>query len=231
MTKKIDGPFIPPKSGGKAEYLVVILHGYGDSGAGIMGLGYEWLPGLPDSTAFIAPNAIDSCEAWNQGYQWFPIRAAEGISTKAFDRRELIAPAHTALDAYLDEQLQKWGVDESRMVVTGFSQGAMMAMYTMPRRKKACAGVIGYSGMLVDAGGLTTDSIVKMPLLAIHGAADDVVPPSCLSEVQTGFDAAGFDIETVLRPGLVHSIDQFGLTRGMEFIGEQFEKARKNVAA
>lgn len=226
--QKLDGPFIPPKSGRKAEYLVVILHGYGDSGGGIIGIGYEWINSLPDTTAFVAPNAVGICEAFPSGYQWFPIRAAEGISTKAFDRKELIATPHAALDAYIDEQLERWGVDDSKMAVAGFSQGAMMAMYTAPRRKKPCAGVIGYSGMLVDAAGLKAPDISVMPVLAIHGLMDDVVPPSCLEEVDRGFKAAGFDVETVMRPSLPHSIDQFGITRGVDFIREGFDKARKN---
>lgn len=223
--QKLDGPFIAPQSG-KARQLVVILHGYGDSGQGILGLGHEWMSDLPDA-AFVAPNGVAPCEAFAGGYQWFSIRAAEAITTRALDRKELIAPPTEALHAYIDAQLQKWGVDETHMVVVGFSQGAMMAMYAMPRRSKPCAGVIAYSGLLSDPAGLKAESISKMPVLAIHGALDDVVIPSCLDEVETGFADAGFDVETVLRPSLAHSIDQFGLIRGLQFMQEQFEKADK----
>jgi hypothetical protein len=31
-------------------------------------------------------------------------------------------------------------------------------------------------------------------------------------------------VETVMRPGLAHGIDQFGLVRGVEFVKEAFEK-------
>jgi len=92
-----------------------------------------------------------------------------------------------------------------------------MAMYAMPRRKKACAGVIGYSGMLLDAAGLQAHGIVKPPILAIHGDADDVVPPSSLRDIQSGFSAAAFNVETILRSGLSHGIDPFGLSRGLQF--------------
>lgn len=223
MMQRLDGPFIAPQSG-KAKQLVVILHGYGDSGEGILGLGHEWMSDMPDA-AFVAPNGVAPCEAFAGGYQWFSIRAAEAITTRALDRKELIQPPTDALNAYIDGQLAKWGVDDAHMAVAGFSQGAMMAMYAMPRRKKPCAGVIGYSGLLADPAGLTASGISKMPVLAIHGAMDDVVIPSCLDEVEAGFSAAGFDVETVSRPGLGHSIDQFGLIRGLQFMQEQFEKA------
>jgi phospholipase/carboxylesterase len=85
--------------------------------------------------------------------------------------------------------------------------------------------VIGYSGMLVDATGLKASGIQKMPILAIHGDSDTVVPPVCLDGVQQGFEAAGFDVETVMRPHLGHGIDQFGLMRGLDFARESLEKA------
>ncbi len=128
------------------------------------------------------------------------------------------------LHAYIDAQLKQWGVDENRLAVVGFSQGAMMAMYAMPRRKKPCAAVVGYSGMLLDATGLIAPDIVKPPILAIHGDMDDVVSPTSLEDIQSGFSAARFNVETVMRPGLGHGIDPFGLTRGVQFIKEAFEK-------
>jgi len=226
MTKMIDGPFIAPKSG-PAKNLVVFLHGYGSNGDDLISIGQEWAPYLPD-TAFVSPNAPEVCEIWSQGYQWFSIRA---IDPNAFEREKQAEKAMPALNAFLDAQLAKWGVAESHLLVAGFSQGAMMAMYTMPRRQKPCAGVIGYSGMLIEAEALKRPEMVKIPVLAIHGDRDEVVPPASLEAIERGFSAAGYDVETVLRPGLGHGIDGFGLTRGLDFVKECFEKAENNAAA
>ena len=217
--KKLDGSHIAPRSG-KAKQMVIFLHGYGANGDDLLSIGEEWARELPDAV-FIAPNAPDVCEASPMGYQWFSIREIDG---KAFERDKLVEKVAPVLNAYIDEQLQKWGVPESQLAVVGFSQGAMMAMYTMPRRKTACAGVIGYSGILLDGAGLKASGIVKMPVLAIHGDVDTIVPPKYLAIVQNDFSAAGFDVETIMRPGLGHGIDQFGLIRGVEFIKEAFEK-------
>lgn len=220
--QKLDGPFIAPKSG-KAKQLVIFLHGYGANGNDLISIGEEWAADLPDA-AFVSPNAPEVCEAWSAGYQWFPIRA---ISPEAMERDKYASIVAPVLSHYIDQQLTKWGVEDSGLGVAGFSQGAMMAMYTMPRRKKPCAAVIGYSGMLLDAQGLKGPDIVKMPVLAIHGDADEIVPPDNLARIDSGFSAAGFEIETAMRPALGHGIDHFGLTRGLQFVQEGFEKAGK----
>ena len=217
--KKLEGSYIAPRTG-TAKQMVIFLHGYGANGEDLLNIGEECGDALPDAV-FLAPNAPDACEGNPMGYQWFSIREVDG---KAFERDKLVETVTPVLNAYIDEQLQKWDVPESQLAVVGFSQGAMMAMYTMPRRKKPCAAVIGYSGILLDAAGLSAPGIVKMPVLAIHGDADTIVPPKYLEGVQSAFSAAGFDVETVMRPGLAHGIDQFGLIRGVEFIKEAFEK-------
>ena len=219
----LNGPFLAPRSG-KAKQLVIFLHGYGANGDDLLSIGDEWAGELPDA-AFVSPNAPDVCEMSPMGFQWFTIRALSGsIDKAALDRKDLIARPAAALNEFIDAQLKKWGVDESSLAVVGFSQGALMAMYTTPRRKKPCAGIIGYSGLLADAAGLKAPGIVKMPVLAIHGDADGVVPPAFLDDVRKGFEEAGFDIETVMRPRLGHGIDEFGLTRGLSFLQEVFEK-------
>lgn len=215
--QKIDGNFIAPQSG-KARQLVIFLHGYGANGDDLLSIGHEWAQGLPDA-AFAAPNAPEVCEAYAAGYQWFSIRA---LDPAAFERDKSAANVAPVLNAYIDEQLEKWGVSPENLAVVGFSQGAMMAMYAMPRRDKPCGAVIGYSGMLLDAEGLKAPGVVKMPVLAIHGSADEVVPPASLGKVEEGFAAAGFQVETILRPGLGHGIDHFGAMRGLQFIQESF---------
>ncbi len=41
----IDGPRIPPASGGAPKSLVVFLHGYGADGNDLIGLGQQWARG------------------------------------------------------------------------------------------------------------------------------------------------------------------------------------------
>lgn len=212
---KMQTNVIEPISG-RVENMVLFLHGYGANKDDLISIGYDWAPALPN-TVFLSPDAPEPCDQMPIGRQWFSLRA---IDRDTLERERQIESVVPTLNAYIDFQLQQWGIAESRLVVVGFSQGAMMAMYTMPRRKHACAGVIGYSGMLIDGAGLQNQNTARMPILAIHGEADDVVRPENLQEVWEGFSAAGFEVETILRPGLGHGIDHFGLSRGAEFARE-----------
>ncbi len=212
---------IEPASG-KAKNMVIFLHGYGSNKDDLISIGMEWAPDMPD-TVFLSPNAPSSCDMMPMnGYQWFAIRAS--VDVKTFEREQEAQSVAPILDEYIDAQLEKWGVDESNLVIVGFSQGTMMAMYTMPRRKKPCAAIVGYSGMLLDAAGLKNEGVVKMPVLAIHGAADDVVPPMNLAKVEEGFTDAGFNIETIMREGVMHGIDMFSMKRGLSFIKDTLEE-------
>ena len=110
--KKLDGAHIAPRSG-KAKQMVIFLHGYGANGDDLLNIGEEWAAELPDAV-FIAPNAPDICEASPMGYQWFSIREIDG---KSFERDRLVETVAPVLSAYIDEQLQKWGVPESQLAV------------------------------------------------------------------------------------------------------------------
>lgn len=207
---------IKPKSG-NAKNMVIFLHGYGSNKDDLISIGYEWQEFLPD-TVFISPNAPEVCDQFSIGYQWFSLRSIDAGAM------EEIHGAVPKLNNYIDNQLAEWNMEEKNLVVVGFSQGGMMTCYTMPRRKNPCAGIISYSGLLVDPEGLKEEGIVKIPVLAMHGEDDDVVPPFNLNEIEKGFSAAGFEIETAMRPNLGHGIDYFGLKRGLTFVQECFNR-------
>lgn len=208
---------IEPKSG-NVKNMVLFLHGYGSNKDDLISIGREWQDALPD-TIFISPNAPERCEQmmFGESYQWYGLRSTD---VKDIEDDGLVAKAFETLNSYIDAKLAEYGLGEENLAVVGFSQGAMMTTYTMPRRSKACAGIIAYSGFPVGGDDLKNGSVVKMPILALHGEADDVVPPFNLDMTQKLFDEAGFEIETIMRPGVAHGIDMFGLTRGMEFVKE-----------
>lgn len=205
----LDGPSLPPASGGKARQIVMLLHGYGSDGADLLSLAPRWRAALPDAL-FLAPNAPERCPYG--GYQWWNLGS---LSLPAIVAG--VARAAPALNMFIDGQLEAHKLAEDKLLLVGFSQGTMMALHVGPRRERQVAGIAAYSGALADAGGLARDALSKPPILLIHGAADSVVPAIAFHHAQVELKRLGFDVESELRPGLDHSVDDFGLTLGERF--------------
>ena len=122
------------------------------------------------------------------------------------------------LDDYIDAMLEHLSLTEDRLVLVGFSQGTMMALHVGPRRGRQLAGIIGYSGMLVDEASLADELRTKPPVLLVHGADDPVLPVAALHDAERGLAALGFDVSAHVSPRLGHSIDEAGLRLGAQFL-------------
>ncbi len=138
----IDGPRLPARHGA-AKQLVVFLHGYGADGNDLIGIGRQWSQLLPDA-AFASPHAPEPCGMSPMGRQWFALTFRDPE-----ERWRGVNQARPALDAFLDAELQRHGLDDSRLALVGFSQGTMMALHAGLRRRAAPAAIVGYSGVLV----------------------------------------------------------------------------------
>lgn len=201
---------------GKADALVVFLHGYGADGADLLGLADVLGPHLPGA-AFAAPDAPEACRG-GYGRQWFPIPWLDGSSEAAAAAG--LAAASDDLNAYLDQQLAAHSLSADRLCLIGFSQGAMMAMHVAPRRAQAMAGVVAISGRLLEAERLD-EVTCKPPILLIHGDADEVVPFGNMAYAGQMLTKAGFDTFGHVMTGTGHGIAPDGLQAALGFLAER----------
>lgn len=206
-----------PAASGTADSLVVLLHGYGADGNDLIGLAEPLAPYLPN-TRFLAPNAPERCPGNPAGYQWFPIPWLDGtpeaVAAAAAER------AFSLLDRWLDE-VAGAGVLPSRTVLVGFSQGTMMALHVGLRRREPLAGIVGFSGRLLEPGRLAAEKGAAPPVLLVHGDADPVVPFESLAEAADALAAAGVETFTHVSRGVGHGIAPDGLGLALRFIRER----------
>lgn len=212
----LSGPSVEPASGGPAAQLVILLHGVGVDGSDLIELAPFFATILPDA-AFVAPDAPQPFDMAPFGRQWFSLsdRSLPAISAGVRETAPI-------LDAFIDRQIEQWGVQPADVALVGFSQGTMMALHIALRRPRSFAAVVGFSGALVDAESLPGEITARPRTLLIHGDADEVVNPSCLVQAEAALASVGVPVITELRPGLGHGIDGPGAQMALGFLGQVF---------
>ena len=212
----IDGPRLPPASGGPATSLVVFLHGYGADGRDLIEIGRQWAAVLP-STAFVSPHAPEPCAEAPAGRQWFPLSMRDPAEFWRGATR-----AAPVLHSFLDAELERHGLGADRLALVGFSQGTMMALHVGPRRDARLAGIVGYSGLIAGPDRLASEARTLPPVLLVHGDQDPLIPVIALHQATGALGAAGADVEWHVRPGLAHGIDMEALELGGVFLRRIF---------
>jgi len=218
MTRVLNAERKGPISG-DTRSIVVFLHGYGANGADLLGLADPLGEHLPD-TLFVAPDAPERCAGSPMGYQWFPVPWIDNSSEEEAERGMQAAVAD--LNAFLDALMVDEDVLPEQVVLFGFSQGTMMSLHVAPRREDAVAGIVAFSGRLLAPETLKDEVVSKMPILLLHGDADDMVPPQSLPEAAEALQEAGFqDVFAHIQKGTGHGIAQDGLSVALAFMRDK----------
>lgn len=218
MTRVLEAERKEPISG-ETRSIVVFLHGYGANGADLLGLADPLGEHLPD-TLFVAPDAPENCAGSSFGYQWFPIPWIDGSSEE--ESRRGMDAAIEDLNAFLDALMVDEDVLPEQVVLFGFSQGTMMSLHVAPRREDEIAGIIAFSGRLLEPELLKDEAVSRPPVLLVHGDADDVVPVQSLPEAAEALQGAGWsDVYAHVMKGTGHGIAPDGLSVALAFMRDK----------
>ncbi len=199
----------------KPSHLVILLHGIGADGENLLPLANDFLDILPNAV-FLAPNAPEkySVEGFTGdiGYQWFPLW---GKSLP-----ELIEGAEKAnekLSVFIKENLAKYNLDYSKLILIGFSQGCLMAVHSGLSLPEKCLAVIGFSGAIISEGNATS----KPDICLIHGKDDDVVPFQQSLYAERKLKAINVNVVCKILENLGHWIEERGINFAKEFLKER----------
>lgn len=218
MTRALEAQRREPLSG-ETRSCVVFLHGYGANAADLMGLADPLAEHLPD-TLFIAPDAPEDCAGSPMGFQWFPIPWIDGSSEE--ESRQGMLRAVDDLNAFLDGVMVDEDLLPEQVMVLGFSQGTMMALHVLPRREDAVAGLVAFSGRLLEPELLADEVVSRPPVLLIHGDQDEVVPPQSLPQAAEALQGAGWqEVYAHIMKGTGHGIAPDGLSVALAFMRDR----------
>ena len=211
----LTGPSWGPAAGGAPRQLVVLCHGLGADGHDLIDLAPSWGPAAPHAL-FVSPDAPFPHDS-GYGRQWWSVADRTPAATEAGVRR-----AAPFLDRFVAAELARLGLPAEAYALVGFSQGAMMALFTGLRRAAAPRAILAFSGALVAPESLAAELAHRPPVLLVHGEADEVVPVSRSREAEAALRAAAVPVESVYVPRLGHGIDQSGLSAGGLFLQRAF---------
>lgn len=218
MTRVLTAGRTGPVSG-STRSIVVFLHGYGANGADLLGLADPLGEHLPD-TLFVAPDAPETIPGMPNGYQWFPIPWLDGSSEEEAARG--MQAAVDDLNAFLDALMVDEDVLPEQVALFGFSQGTMMSLHVAPRREDPVAGIVAFSGRLLNPDMLKDEVVSRMPILLVHGDADEMVPPQSLPEAAEALEQAGFsEVYAHIMKGTGHGIAPDGLGVALAFLRDK----------
>ncbi len=167
----------------RAKAVVVLLHGFGAPGNDLVGLAQELHATAPPGTAFVIPEA--------------PHTAGGGLAW--FKKPEQVADVRARLQRLLTGVMKDAHVEPSRVVVGGFSQGAMMAADVALHASKPLGGVIMFSGKEVPNGdwAARAPNVTATWFFISHGTGDGVIPLAAGVAVKTLLEGAGVPVTYV----------------------------------
>lgn len=190
-------PHIDVNPKGKVKALVVWMHGLGDSGHGFAPLVPELKLADELGIRFVFPHAPVKPITINNN---MPMRAWYDITSFDFNQRADeagVRESAQALQQLIDHELDVNQLSADKLVIAGFSQGAVMAYHLGCRQAQPAAGILALSGYLAMAEKLPqelSEAAKQTPVLAMHGLQDEVVPCQLGKASAQAVTQAGFNL-------------------------------------
>jgi phospholipase/carboxylesterase len=211
--------------------VVILCHGFGAPGDDLVSLGPELCalsPTIARTTRFIfpeAPIALDGVAFG--GRAWWPIdmmalqmAMARGLHRQLADESpEGLPSARQKLTAMIEVVLRDTGLPMSRVVLGGFSQGAMLATDTTLHLDEAPAGLCVLSGTLLQqhAWRRLAPRRVGLRVIQSHGRRDPILPFDGALALQQLLTDAGLVVDFFAFDG-GHGIDGDALQAIADFV-------------
>ena len=212
MTFSLNTTIIEPDQSNEINNAIILLHGYGGDGKDISSLAYQWRRSLKN-TIFLCPDGHEKCQINPSGFQWFDLNTNDQnyINEEAL-KSELI------IKKFIGEVKSEYNLNYSKICLSGFSQGCMMAINVGFTLEESLACIVGFSGKIIDKNDLSKRLTSKSDILLIHGELDTVVPPSNLLDAKDFFLRNKINIFSKIIKNSEHNISVEASSDGLTFI-------------
>lgn len=176
--------------------VIVMMHGFGADANDLFGL--HSMIGVPGNTRWIFPEGILRIQIAPGafGRAWFPIDVEQLQAAFADGGRDLRSgepPGMRDAREALQGMLSALDVDYNNLILSGFSQGGMMATDLALRAEQNPAGLAILSGTLVNSNKWEQLAPARagLPFFQSHGELDPILPAPFAVELNTLLNNAG----------------------------------------
>ena len=217
MTFCLTTTIVKPENDIPIKHVVILLHGYGGDGKDISMLTLNWKRFLPN-TIFLCPNGPEKCVINPTGYQWFDLTRDDPEyileQSKNSERK---------LKQFIEEIKNEYGLKNSQISLSGFSQGCMMSINLGLTSSENYNCIIGFSGKVINEEDLIKRKTSSTKMLLLHGDKDTVVPPTFLLEAKDFLIRNDVEIETKMIKNCEHQIPVEASSAALNYIKNNFQ--------
>jgi phospholipase/carboxylesterase len=198
---------IETETGPNPQASIIVLHGLGADGHDFVPIAQELRLQPAGAVRFVFPHAPVRPVTINGGAV---MRAWYDIVSNDMDSREDETSLRASIPevAALISRERERGIEASRIVLMGFSQGCAMTLLTGLRYPERLAGLVGLSGYLPLARSLAaerSDANQLAPIFFAHGTDDPVIPLDAAERSRDVLRGLGYDVQWHAYP-MPHSV-------------------------
>ncbi len=203
-----DAPIIMQTGQSDPDRCVIWLHGLGADGHDFEPIVAELRLPQTHNLRFIFPHAPMIPVTINGGYimrAWYDIRAMDIGSEQD---EEGIRQSQQYLQDLLHQQIAQ-GIDSTRILLAGFSQGGAIILQTGLRFDQPLAGLMALSTYLPLADTLQYEANqhnAQVPIFMAHGDSDPVVQPPLAQLSRDRLQRMDYPLEWHEYRGMQHSV-------------------------
>ena len=216
MTFSLNTTVIKPDENNKINSAIILFHGYGGDGKDISTLTYNWKRFLPN-TVFLCPDGYEVCEINPSGFQWFDLNKDD---PKYILEQSLLA--EKKIHKFINEVKESYKLSNSKICLSGFSQGCMMSINIGLTSDENFNCVVGFSGKIIDKDHLSKRISSKTKMLLLHGELDTVVPASNLLDAKDFLLRNKIEVETHMISDCDHHIPIKASSIALNYIKKNF---------
>ena len=216
MTFCLTTTIVKPEDDISIKHAVILLHGYGGDGKDISMLSLNWKRFLPN-VIFLSPNGHEKCEINPTGYQWFDLTRDDPEYTLNQSKK-----AEIKIKKFIEEVKKKYGLKNSQICLSGFSQGCMMSINLGLTSSENYNCIVGFSGKIINSEDLIKRKTSSTKMLLLHGDKDAVVSPTFLLEAKDFLIRNNIEVETKLIKNCDHHIPVEASSAALNYIKNNF---------